>query len=435
MKVPFWILALAVTSILLRGSCKPLKRMHRRILHPRQTRVKTSYLRHADVIGGTELDSGRFEVLWYRYYSSQANISDTWYSKEIFLRLKQLTDLPIGQPVPVPNAAFSIIGYGRATWHFKQFSSISGTVTRLNSSTTQSRVRFDLQYTDGKNGTKPLLQRTFVFRLDSTYFQQTRKDYKGQYDDLRIALKEPAKVKSLDLVTYAIQYEQRNGLDSGPDTLYSQLGELYNLQELNLHLSGLQKLPLGFTNLKRLKKLNLGYNRLTQFPTELYQLDSLQELNLEWNRLDSLPASIKQLKSLRVLNLDDNHLLRYPEAVNGLTSLRELHLGNANLLALPASIQQLRNLEVLELKSFWNSKHRNRVTNVDALLQLPHLRRLSLKDNPLDSLPAAVYRLPQLEELNIQDTGLDTVDLRRLPKLRKLELRYRPYLLPSPTQP
>ncbi|GAB2773859.1 hypothetical protein GCM10027175_09620 [Hymenobacter latericoloratus] len=380
-------------------------------------------MQRADVIGGTELDSGRFEVLVYRYFSQQPNISDTWYTKEIFVRLQHLANLPVGQSVPVPNAAFAAIGYDRATWDFEQFKGITGTITRLNASFTHPEVQFDLQYIGDKKRVKPLLQGTFTFRLDSTYFQRTRKDYKGQYDDLRLALKEPAKVKSLDLVSYAIDYEKRNGQDKGPDTLYSRLGELFNLQELSLNLSHLPKLPAGLQNLKRLKKLDLGYNRLTQFPTELYQLDSLQELNLEWNRLDSIPASISQLKSLRVLNLNDNRLDRYPQAVNGLTNLRELYLSNANLRTIPTSIRQLQHLEVLEVNSFWNSKRKNRVTNIDALQGLPQLRRLSLKDNPLDSLPAAVYRLSKLEGLNIQYTGLDStiVNRQRLPLLKKLE--------------
>ncbi|MCB2378485.1 leucine-rich repeat domain-containing protein [Hymenobacter sp. BT635] len=423
----YWksIVWLAVSGLTMAVSCKPLKRVYRRTIHWQQTQTQTQYLQRADIIGGTELDSGRFDVLHYSYSSNRPHISDTWYSKEIFLRIKQLSDLQVGQAMQVPNAVFSVIGYDRATWHFEQFGSITGTITRLHSSATQPRLRFDLQYIDWKKRQQRLLQGIFTFRLDSTYFLRTRQDFHGQYEDLRLALKEPAKVKSLDLTTYAIQYEKRNGQDSGPDTLYSRLGELYNLDSLRLHLSHLQRLPDGFEKLKRLKRLDLSYNQLTEFPTVLYQLDSLQELNLEWNRLDSIPIAIRQMKGLRVLNLNDNHLGRYPEAVNELTGLRELHLGNANLRALPTSMSRLQRLEVIEVNSFWNSKRKNQVTNIDALVSLPRLRRLSLKDNPLDSLPTAVYQLKQLEELNIQYTGLDSaaVDLRRLPKLKKLELQ------------
>ncbi|WP_165370525.1 leucine-rich repeat domain-containing protein [Hymenobacter persicinus] len=412
-----------------------MKRIYRRTLHWQESQTRTKYLRRADIIGGTELDSGRFEVLQYSYSSTRPYISDTWYSKELFVRVKQIANLPISQPLPVPNSAFSVIGYDRATWHFEQFRNITGTVTRLNNSPTQPRLRLDLQYVNSKGQQKPLVRGTFTFRLDSTYFQRTRKDFQGHYDDLRLALKEPAKVRSLDLTTYAIQYEKRNGRDSGPDTLYSRLGELYNLDSLRLHLSGLPRLPAGFEKLKRLKKLDLSYNHLTEFPTVLYQLDSLQELNLEYNRLDSIPASISRLKSLRVLNLDDNRLVRYPEAVNGLTSLRKLSLGNANLRIVPGSIRRLQQLEVLGLEGFWNDKHRNQMTDLDALLALPRLRKLNLKGGLANKLPEVIYQLP-LEELNVQDNGLDSADvnLRRLPKLKKLELKYYPYF-PKPIQP
>ncbi|GAA4016717.1 hypothetical protein GCM10022408_32800 [Hymenobacter fastidiosus] len=419
-KSTFWLVFIFLTTAV---SCKPLKGAYWRTTRRQQTQTQTKYLRQADVVGGTELDSGRFEVLRYRYSSDRPNISDTWYSKEVFLRLTQLNNLPVGQPVAVPNVAFAVIGYDRATWHFEPFEKIAGTITRLNNSPTQPRLRFDLQYVDRKQRQKRLLRRTFTFRLDSTYFQRTRKDYQGQYDDLRLALKEPAKVKSLDLVTYAIQYEKRNGQDSGPDTLYARLGELHNLEELNLSLSHLPALPPGFANLKRLKKLDLGYNHLTLFPAELYQLDSLQELNLAWNRLDSIPPSIAHLKSLRVLNLDDNHLVRYPEAVNALVSLRELHLGNANLHVLPGSISRLQHLEVLGLKGFWNNKYRNQMVDLGALLALPQLRSLNLQGGLADKLPGAIYRMPKLEELNIEWNDLDStsIDLRRLPNLKKLE--------------
>ncbi|WP_167856892.1 leucine-rich repeat domain-containing protein [Hymenobacter aquaticus] len=364
-------------------------------------------------------------MLHYRYFSNRPHISDTWYEKEVFVRLKQLIDLPVGQAMPVPNAAFAVIGFDRATWHFEQFAGIAGTITRLNNSRTQPRLRFDLQYVNWKKKRQPLLRHTFTFRLDSTYFERTRKDYKGQYDDLRLALKEPAKVKSLDLVTYAIQYEKRNGRDSGPDTLYSRLGELYNLDSLSLHLSDLKSLPEGIGKLKRLKKLDLGYNDLTEFPVVLYQLDSLQELNLECNQLDSIPKAVRQMKSLRRLNLNDNHLLEYPAAVNGLTGLRELHLGNANLSVVPASIGRLQHLEKLGLRGFWNSKRRNQLENLDALLALPQLRSLDLRGGLADSvrLPEPIYQLHKLEELNVEWNSLDStaIDLRRLPKLRKLE--------------
>ncbi|RSK37460.1 leucine-rich repeat domain-containing protein [Hymenobacter metallilatus] len=432
---------LAVVSLLLVSSCKPLKRVYVRAMHPPQSTTQTAttatYLLHADVLGGTELDTGRFEVLHYTIKSStistryRQHVGFRNYEENIFLRCTQLKNLPVGQLMSVPNTNFTVTGYNSNTL----YSNISGTVIRLNTSTTQPLFQFDLHYPDKYKLPSPVLKGTVSFRIDSTYFNRTRQDYQGRYNNLRLALKEAGKVKSLDLDSYAYRYREFNGEDSY-DTLYARLGELYNLEELSLEASYLPALPPGFTKLKRLKKLNLSYNRLTQFPTDLYQLDSLEELNLERNWLDSIPPSIRQMERLRVLNLSSNQLTQYPEAVNALANLRELHLGNANIRRLPLSTRQLQNLEVMDVGNQRNERA-NRVHNIDALTALPHLRRVSLKYNPLDSLPAAVYQLRKLQELNIKGTGLDTlsVNLRRLPSLRKLELYYKPQLFPSPTQP
>ncbi|MDU0369877.1 leucine-rich repeat domain-containing protein [Hymenobacter endophyticus] len=432
---------LAVVSLLLVSSCKPLKRVYVRAMHPHQSTTQTAttatHLLHADVLGGTELDTGRFQVL--NYTSKSFTVSTRYrqhvgfreYQQTIFLRCAQLKSLPVGQIMSVPNASFTVAGYDSNTL----YSNISGTVIRLDSSTIQPRFQFDLRYLDKYKLPSTILKATVSFQRDSTYFERTNQDYQGRYNNLRLALKESGRVKLLDLNSYAHRYRKFNGEDSY-DTLYARLGELYNLEELSLEASYLPVLPPGFTKLKRLKKLNLSYNRLTQFPTELYQLDSLEELNLERNWLDSIPPSIRQMERLRVLNLSSNQLTRYPEAVNALANLRELHLGNANIRRLPLSTRQLRNLEVMDVGNQRNERA-NKVHNVDALTVLPHLRRVSLEYNPLDSLPAAVYQLQKLQELNIKGTGLDTlsVNLRRLPSLRKLELYYEPQLFPSSTQP
>ena len=233
-------------------------------------------------------------------------------------------------------------------------------------------------------------------------------------------------MKSLDLVTYAIQYAKRNGRDSGPDTLYQRLGELYNLEELNLHLSNLTTLPPSMQQLKRLKKLNLGYNSFTAFPMLVLALDSLTELNLESNRLDSIPAAIAQLRALSVLNLGSNRLRHYPMAVSGISSLRELGLANANLRAVPAQIAQLTQLQALNLDGFWNNPRRNQLLDISVLSHLKQLRALSIRDNgtSLQLLPQ-LYQLPALEELDMRYSGLDSaqIDRARFPKMKKLLLR------------
>ncbi|GAB3835574.1 leucine-rich repeat domain-containing protein [Hymenobacter jeollabukensis] len=413
-----WVAGICLLGL---SACHTIQRS----LHTRYHRITTKLLNKAVVVGGTELDTGRYVVLNYSYYSNRRGVTDNWYSKEVYLQLRDLAALPVGQAVAVPGPAVRVLGHARATWYFEQFKSISGTITRLNNSPTAPRLRIALQYQDEKQKRHPLLNQTVRFPLDATYFQRQQKDYHGQYEDLRLALKEPAKVKSLDLTTYAIQYRKRNGRDSGPDTLYRRLGELYNLEELKLHLSDLKEMPVGFGKLKRLKKLDLSYNDLSAFPVVLYELDSLRELNLGHNDLDSLPASLPRLKALRVLNLDDNRFRRYPAAINNLPWLEELYLGNASLRTVPASIGQLTQLRVLELEGFWNHPRRNQLQELTPIGQLSQLRRLDLHENgTIKSLPESLYQLQNLVELDLRGNPIDSaqVDVKRFPRLEKLAI-------------
>ncbi|WP_426060546.1 leucine-rich repeat domain-containing protein [Hymenobacter sp. B1770] len=397
-----------------------------RLLHPatragHYTNTATA-ISGAELIGGVEIDTGRYLLFHYERYFDIPNHSDVWSDNSVFIKIKALDDLPAGQLVAIPGTAATVSGYLKGTWYFESRQKITGTITRLASTATGHRLKISLKYADPKGKLAVLVEDILWFRNDSTYFQDRKVDYKGKYDDLRLALKEPAKVKSLDLVTYAIQYDKRNGKDTGLDTLYQRLGELYNLKELNLHLNHLESLPESMRKLKRLKRLDLGYNRLTTFPEVVFALDSLQELNLEWNRLDSIPPRVAQLRQLNKLNLGDNNLNHYPMAVNAITSLRVLGLDNTNLRFLPTQIQQLVNLEKLSLDGFWNVKRRNQLEDITALYYLGKLRSLSLKDNGtikgLEHQLYELHRLRKLQELNLEwNSGVDQLDTTRLPKL------------------
>ena len=69
---------------------------------------------------------------------------------------------------------------------------------------------------------------------------------------------------------------------------------------------------------------------LSEFPAILGQLPQLEQLDLSGNRLTALPDDIGNLSRLTRLMLDDNQLAALPESLGRLTSLRWLALdGNA----------------------------------------------------------------------------------------------------------
>ncbi|MDM8532496.1 leucine-rich repeat domain-containing protein [Anaerolineales bacterium HSG25] len=90
---------------------------------------------------------------------------------------------------------------------------------------------------------------------------------------------------------------------------------------------------IEYDNQGRLIKLGINFNQqLTSFPAEIGQLTNLQKLNLRNNQLTSLPAEIIQLTNLQVLAFENNHLSESDD-VTGLgqdnlavgPSLRALH--------------------------------------------------------------------------------------------------------------
>ena len=71
---------------------------------------------------------------------------------------------------------------------------------------------------------------------------------------------------------------------------------------------------------------------MTVLPETLGQLTNLQKLNLDYNQLTELPNSIGQLNNLQILKLDDNKLIKLPDTLYQLTNLHTLNLqGNSNL--------------------------------------------------------------------------------------------------------
>jgi internalin A len=138
----------------------------------------------------------------------------------------------------------------------------------------------------------------------------------------------------------------------------AELGQLTDLQSLNLRNNWLKSLPAELGQLTNLQTLNLGSNRLTSLPSELGHLANLQKLDLYGNRLTSLPAEVGQLTNLRELDLYGNRLTSLPAEVGQLTNLRSLKLQGNHQLAKPllelfpqgtqAILAYLRGLDVAE---------------------------------------------------------------------------------------
>jgi Leucine-rich repeat (LRR) protein len=89
-----------------------------------------------------------------------------------------------------------------------------------------------------------------------------------------------------------------NKFSSLPDSI----GNLINLQYLDLSINKFSSLPDSIGNLINLQELHLSDNKLSTLPDSIGNLINLYILYLSHNQLESLPTSILKIK--KVLQID-----------------------------------------------------------------------------------------------------------------------------------
>ena len=204
------------------------------------------------------------------------------------------------------------------------------------------------------------------------------------------------------------------------------LGQLTQLRELNLSNNQLTALPESLGQLTQLQSLDLSSNQLTALPESLGQLTQLQSLNLSRNQLTALPDWLGQLKQLQSLNLSGNQLTALPEWLGQLTQLQTLNLYYNQLTMLPESLGRLKHL-----RSLWLIGNRLR-TFPDCILAVTSIRHLELDGNELTTVPESIGRLVNLEMLWLSGVGGPNklqdlpASLGKLANLSRLELANNP---------
>ena len=87
--------------------------------------------------------------------------------------------------------------------------------------------------------------------------------------------------------------------------------------------------------------LSARYCGLTSLPASLGQLTNLQHLDVTGNQLTALPESLANLTQLKKLYIDDNQLTALSTWLGNLHQLEEIHADENRLAALPESISRL----------------------------------------------------------------------------------------------
>ncbi|MCV6636584.1 leucine-rich repeat domain-containing protein [Candidatus Albibeggiatoa sp. nov. NOAA] len=204
-------------------------------------------------------------------------------------------------------------------------------------------------------------------------------------------------------------------------TLPAEIGQLSQLQLLDVYRNRLHSLPDELGNLSSLRALSLGGTALAELPTTLGYLSALQTINVCAGRLRYLPTEIGTLPKLEVLRLAGCQLESLPDRLPA--TLHELTLEENHLQTLPAAIGALSELRILDVGG-------NLLTALpEEIRQLTQLEWLYLGNNRLTELPASIRRLTRLQKLDLRNNHLAVLpqELVRLAEsLTWLDLRGNP---------
>lgn len=163
-----------------------------------------------------------------------------------------------------------------------------------------------------------------------------------------------------------------------------QIGELTNLEHLDLHVARMERLPETIGKLKKLKTLRITSSSLSELPASL-SFPQLEDLTL---------STLRNLKQLHAPLLESPHL-------------KELRLYDlANELTLPHQLQ-MPALEKLSFSDFQLSAFPE--------LLVPSLKELSLRKLNINRVCSKLKQCTQLENLALMELELDGDDIKELP--------------------
>lgn len=215
----------------------------------------------------------------------------------------------------------------------------------------------------------------------------------------------------------------QNKLTKLPERVFEHLTSLRNLDlssNLITHIS-----EECFQGMTLLKRLYLYSNHIeTIHPAAFNGLEHLLELKLQGNKLTSLPALV--MPQLLLLDLRFNALPYLGPSDLQTPNLESLKLGGVGLTGLNEElIGNLKNLHELDISE-------NQLNSFPSVLKESHgLIHLSLAGNPMGPLQVQdLQNLGELQELDISGLGLQGLSeefSQILPHLRKLTIAENPF--------
>ena len=163
-------IGLLVVGATLALGCTGCQQM-KRVLSRRKF-VWASHIGRADVRAGREIVPGNGHVFFYRRLKIKPYVgSHNRIYTQVYLSVRQLARLPVGQPVNVRDSAVTISGFVARGW-LHDMEGFTGSVTRLSADTLDPLLKLRLEYT--ARGERKTLRRRLVFKQDTAYFRQKK---------------------------------------------------------------------------------------------------------------------------------------------------------------------------------------------------------------------------------------------------------------------
>ncbi|RHY30568.1 hypothetical protein DYB32_005666 [Aphanomyces invadans] len=221
----------------------------------------------------------------------------------------------------------------------------------------------------------------------------------------------------------------------------NQVYKLWHLIEVNFSHNQLACLDDAIGDLTQLEVLDIASNRLTLLPDSLCKLTRLSTLIVSENQLTSLPCDLGHCASLKKLICFKNQLTTLPDSIGGCQPLEEVNFFNNKLTSLSPGFYDLVNLTELNialqlyrnaLKEIPDTTDLTLLTDLDAntnqIKTIPDtlccpqssLRSLNLRKNRLLSLPPALGNLKNMEILNIGGNPISSPVPAELANMTKL---------------
>ena len=198
--------------------------------------------------------------------------------------------------------------------------------------------------------------------------------------------------------------------DDGTDgiELWDECYSIENTDSLDLSNSGIaDSIPSEIGNLTNLESLDLSFCYINYVPSEIGNLTNLENLNLKWNQLTDFDLSIfTNLINLKKIDLSVCGIIgQLGSEFENLTNLEYLKLsGNQFTGIIPSEIWNFENLKALELGGFFimGAGVLNSITGTipDEVGNLINLKKLDLSNNEFSGeIPSSLFNLDSLDTL------------------------------------